>query len=154
MKHPPIVYGTHRTLDDPPPSTSYDLASWAVVLIVTLLLAVALAPTPARAETLTRDEVAEIASHYWPAREVPRVVRTAVCESGLDTHAVSAGWDRVFGRYEYLSLMQVEKNLWQAHADRIMGYPTDLRDPVVNIAVSAFIWSNGGWNHWPVCGFR
>ena len=153
MNRPPIIFGTTRTLDDVPRAHGTDLWAWAVVLVVTFL-AVALAPTPARAETLTETEVAQIAVKFFPAREVPRVIRVAQCESGLDTNAVSAGWDAFWGHYDYQGLMQISAHIWQSDADRIMGYQSDLRDPVVNIATAAFIWSSGGWAHWPYCGFR
>lgn len=110
--------------------------------------------TPARAETISESEVVDIASHYWPAREIPRLVRVVRCESEFDTQAVSAGWDRVFGRYEYLGLLQISEDLWGWDATRLMGYPADLHDPVVNLAVGAFIWSIYGYAAWPVCGYR
>lgn len=126
-------------------------------MVLTVLLHVAMilfATSSARAETLTETEVAQIAVKFFPAREVPRVIRVAQCESGLDTNAVSAGWDRVFGRYAYVSLLQISEDLWQWDANRLFGYPADLRDPVVNIAVGAFIWSVQGWAAWPYCGYR
>lgn len=40
MNRPPIIFGHDRTLDDVPRSHGTDLWAWALVLVVTLFLAV------------------------------------------------------------------------------------------------------------------
>lgn len=99
-----------------------------------------------------RAAVEELATLYFPADQVPLVLRIARCETGgtYDLYAHSSGWDRRFGFYEHIGALQVSTVVWSAKAWELFG--GSLWEPAVNFQMAAWIMAQYGPSHWPVCG--
>lgn len=100
-----------------------------------------------RGELRATEAIAEA----FPSWAVPSFVRIARCESGFDPEARSHGWDRIWGRYDYRGILQIEAGLHQVRADRLFGPGADLYDPWVNAHVAAEIFAEAGFGAWPWC---
>lgn len=122
---------------------------WAVGAFVAFVVLVAVfAPTPASAQEHTaRAAIAEA----FPAWAVASFVRIANCESEFVPTAVAEGWDRRYGYYRYVGLLQIDPALHQWRADRLFWKGASLYDPRVNAHVAAEIFAAQGWGAWPYC---
>jgi hypothetical protein len=105
-----------------------------------------------RPSVLAHAEVLDLAASVFGDDLAPRVARIVACESTNRPAARSAGWDRYYGAYEYLGLMQVSSG-WTWLAVELTG-SDDLTDPVVNLVTGRAILERQGWTAWPVCGRR
>lgn len=101
---------------------------------------------------MSASEIRQVAERYWPAREVDKAVRVALCESEGEWWSDHSGIDRRYGAYRLIGLWQIEATIWTEDAQRMAGPDMDLRDPRTNAAVAAFVWSISGWAAWPHCG--
>lgn len=96
-----------------------------------------------------REAVVDLAERHFPAYLVPWALRVAACESSFDLFAHSAGYDRRYGWYEHVGAFQISTPTWAAKARELFG--GELTDPEVNFAMAAWIVTNLGPSHWPVC---
>lgn len=155
-----IIFGRPRRAPAP------TLLGWALGIVLVLLVAgVGLAIARAeeeeipryqpsgrgnRAAQLERSEVVDLAAEVFGAELAPYVAAIAWCESRHRPGARNAGWDRVFGWYEYLGLLQIERGIWSPLASALTG-SDDLTDPYVNLVTGRAIQRQQGWGAWPVC---
>lgn len=84
----------------------------------------------------TEEATRQIASHYWPAWAVERMVRIAECESGHSPWAVNPS----SGAAGIWQIMPFWKRVW----------PGDYFDPWTNGAIAYQIWLEQGFAAW-VC---
>lgn len=102
-----------------------------------------------------RAAVLELAERHFPPHLVGWAMRTAHCETGgtYDLYARSAGYDRSWRvYYDFNGPWQVDAVTWGAKAWQLFGGP--LAEPEVGAAMAAWIATNLGRSHWPVCGYR
>lgn len=103
-----------------------------------------------RPAQLARSEVVDLAAEVFGADLAPYVAAIAWCESSHRPGARNAGWDRVFGWYDYVGLLQIERGIWAPTALALTG-SADLTDPWVNLVTGREIQRRQGWRAWPWC---
>lgn len=125
--------------------------------VVALVLAIAAAIlTPVDAEGaepgLGYDATyAVMAEAFGPGPLAHSFTRVARCESEWKPWARAAGWDRIWGWYEYRGLLQVDPALHQWRADQLFWPGASLYSPRVNAHVAADVFAEQGWRAWPYC---
>lgn len=102
-----------------------------------------------RGAVLERTEVETLAAEIFGAELAAYVSRIAWCESRHRPDARNAGWDRLFGAYDYRGLLQLS-TAWTALAAVLTG-SDDLYDPWVNLVTGRAVQQQQGWTAWPWC---
>jgi hypothetical protein len=102
-----------------------------------------------RPAVLERAEVRDLAAQVFGPPLAGYVAAIVACESNGRPWARSAGWDRLYGWFDYRGLLQISI-IWTGLARELTG-SDDLYDPIVNLTVGRAIQERQGWFAWPHC---
>jgi hypothetical protein len=100
--------------------------------------------SPPSSGPLTAGEMRALVEQYFPESEWDKAVLVARCESNYDPSAYNPAGP--FG-----GLYQHSLAYWSGRAASAGWAGASIYDAAANTAVTAWLWNQGGWGHWPWC---